>query len=55
MQRPNATYIPLGMGFVLATQREVIYTKKKKCTWPTQEIGVTYCKRYQHVGTSCVR
>ena len=38
---PNATYIPLGIGFAFATQREEIYTKKKKCTWPTQEIGVT--------------
>ena len=40
-QGPNATYIPLGIGFAFATQREEIYTKKKKCTWPTQEIGVT--------------
>ena len=40
-QTPNATYIPLGIGFAFATQREEIYTKKKKCTWPTQEIGVT--------------
>ena len=40
-RRPNATYIPLGIGFAFATQREEIYTKKKKCTWPMQEIGVT--------------
>ena len=25
---PNATYIPLEMGFAFATQREEIYTKK---------------------------
>ena len=40
-QGPNATYIPLEIGFAFATQREEIYTKKMKCTWPTQEIGVT--------------
>ena len=27
-QGPNATYIPLDMGFAFATQREEIYTKK---------------------------
>ena len=40
-QGPNATYIPLEMGFAFATQREEIYTKKMKCTWPMQEICVT--------------
>ena len=40
-QAPNATYIPLEMGFAFATQREEIYTKKMKCTWPTQETCVT--------------
>ena len=40
-QAPNATYIPLGIWFAFATQREEIYTQKMKCTWPTQEIGVT--------------
>ena len=40
-QAPNATYIPLGIGFAFATQREEIYTKKKKCTWPTQEMCFT--------------
>ena len=49
-QGPNATYIPLEMGFAFATQREEIYTKKMKCTWLTQEMGVTLRKRYQHVG-----
>ena len=29
-QAPNATYIPLEMGFAFATQREEIYTQKKK-------------------------
>ena len=29
-QGPNATYIPLEMGFAFATQREEIYTKKKE-------------------------
>ena len=28
-QAPNATYIPLEMGFAFATQREEIYTKKR--------------------------
>ena len=27
---PNATYIPLEMGFALATQRDEIYQKKKR-------------------------
>ena len=40
-QAPNATYIPPKNGFALGTQREEIYTKKMKCTWPTQEIVVT--------------
>ena len=40
-QGPNTTYIPLEMGFAFATQRKEIYTQKMKCTWPTQEIGVT--------------
>ena len=53
-QGPNATYIPLEMGFAFATKREEIYTKKKKCTWPTRKIGVTQRQRYQHVGIFCV-
>ena len=40
-QAPNATYIPLEIWFAFATQHEEIYTKKKKCTWPTQETCVT--------------
>ena len=39
MQRKSkvpGTYIPLGMGFALGSQREEICTKKMKCTWPTK-------------------
>ena len=51
----TVTYITLEMGFALATNANEIYKKEKKCTWPTQEIGITLRKRYQRVGISCVR